>query len=536
MATNAQYLLTILPLLPPDLAGHINNLLNHPSAQTTLDTLLRFVCGGRFSIPNTPTSDQEQWYEKQQQVTKRLNELCSSNIPGVKRQRDSGPSDMDTDTQNTKRLRLEPGVTTGASGSGNASPNDHEVSIYTLHAISTTSPVRKKVDITICASSIRFTNSSTQAVEGTIPRSLIQRAFIVPTRGKSKPHWTVVLISSDTPHRGKTANASSQTNPQVIFGVDATTTGPLTVTNHKNTESPTHTHAKGSSTRPILQEFFDVLGVKLLEPTTDIFKSACPGQGAGSNGVPGVEAYRAAKVGSLWFTREGILWGESKPCEFWAVEDLLGKTDGVRVITATGRNCTLVLTRKSTAPEGVGEDDDGEDVGEETQFGPIDAKEQDGINQWVRQHRHLFGKQKGSSDIEVVPEKRAKATGSNSGPMTIKQIGDESDEDDEDFEVDTEEEDGGSASSSGEDSDNDSEGGGAAASGDVEGDEDDDAEGDSDEDDEMEDAPLKAENHPLLRPGAMPKMSRAAMDMAVKIVEGDLVGGSEEDEQDELED
>ena len=43
------------------------------------------------------------------------------------------------------------------------------------------------------------------------------------------------------------------------------------------------------------------------------------------------------------------------------------------------------------------------------------------------------------------------------------------------------------------------------------------------DEDEEELDPAK---HPLLRPGAMPRMSKAAMDAAVGMVLGDMMGGS----------
>ncbi|KAJ7099255.1 hypothetical protein B0H15DRAFT_541307 [Mycena belliarum] len=49
-----------------------------------------------------------------------------------------------------------------------------------------------------------------------------------------------------------------------------------------------------------------------------------------AQGVPGVEVYRAANA--------GILWGEREPCAYW-VEDLLGETDGLRLVSARVRWC-----------------------------------------------------------------------------------------------------------------------------------------------------------------------------------------------------
>jgi len=108
-------------------------------------------------------------------------------------------------------------------------------------------------------------------------------------------------------------------------------------------------------------------------------------------------------------------------------------------------------------------------------------------------------------------------------------IVDSDDEEDADFKLGDSEDDGeGSDSASNDGSDNDGSG------------EDDDVDGsdvDAEGEDEEEEEELKPENHPLLRPGAMPKMSRAAVDMVVGMMEQDLVGGPEEgDDEDELDD
>jgi len=67
--------------------------------------------------------------------------------------------------------------------------------------------------------------------------------------------------------------------------------------------------AKWTSTLPSLREFLSHLGIPVIEPTVDVFKSACPGIGsnAGVGGVPVVEAHCAAKSGNLWFLKDGIL-------------------------------------------------------------------------------------------------------------------------------------------------------------------------------------------------------------------------------------
>jgi hypothetical protein len=289
-----------------------------------------------------------------------------------------------------------------------------------------------------------------------------------------------------------------------------------------------------------------------ITPSVSTFKSACPGIGANaSEGIPGVEAYRGAKPGNLWFAEEGVLWGESKPCEFWAVGDLLSREEGVRVVGA-GKTCSVILTRRIQSSH---QDMHDEEEGEEVEFGMVDSREREGIYEWVRKHRNLFAA--GGAPSGLTNPSIAAATGSSkssnssgkdrkanhtsvSGPLTIRTLqGGDSDSEDGDFEDSSVEDLDGSEKMSGEegnessdeDSSNSGEGSGV-----------DDADADNVDEADMDtndDGPLDPAHHPLLRPGAMPRMSKTAMEMAVGIVE-DAFGGApnddEVDEEDELDD
>ena len=164
--------------------------------------------------------------------------------------------------------------------------------LFTLHSISATSPVRKKVDITIHESSIRFTHPSTHAVEATVTLSSLHRAFIVPTRGKSRAYWTVILLSSDI----------ASALPQIIFGMDAQTLTPASATTYGSAMQPaTQTFAKGSATLPLLRDFLSHLpaqALPVLEPSTAVFRSACVGACVGAGTRPRKPS-REAEHGSL---------------------------------------------------------------------------------------------------------------------------------------------------------------------------------------------------------------------------------------------
>ena len=511
MVPETHYLRSILPSLPTEIASKLRNLCSSPANESVFENLIRFLSGAEHS-PDASKDIYEQWSEKQATTRNVL-----SNLSHKKRPRDEDQMDDADSSQSNKRQRLplQPELTELDSGDP----------LITLHALSATSPIRKKVDITIHKNVIKFTNPTTHASEGSIPVASMTRAFIVPTRGKSKPHWTVIILSSDIPDRGKLVPGSSPDNQQLIFGTDATCASNFSVTTYPDAMSHNTKLAKGASTLPSLREFLSHLAIPVIEPTVDVFRSACPGIGsnAGVGGIPGIEAYRAAKAGNLWFSKDGILWGESKPCEFWPVADLISKAEGLRIV-GSGRTCSVILTRRSNAEDMGGDEED--DIGEETEFGMVDAKEREGINEWVRSHRHLFGDQKNKTISKEEPPKVQPT-----GPLTIRTLTEESDDDDDDFSASVSDLDGSerlSEESSSEDESNEDEAEIKHGSGEEDG------SGEDTEDLEDEDGELDSAKHPLLRPGAMPRMSRAALEMAVNIVEDAFVGKAGQDEEDEL--
>lgn len=481
------FLNSTLPCLPEEIRAQLDPLLASQPNVHLFENFIRFLSGAS-PAPSSSSALASAWSAKQRQLSEALR-------ASTKR-----PLEDADNAATSKRQRIS-----------------EETVRYRLHAVSVTSPVRKKVDITVTDESIVFTNPSTSVVEATVPRSSITRSFILPTRGKTKAHYTVVMLDADVarPAKGKTA---AQATSQIIFGMDAQAPANTKVTPVAGQSS---TLEKGAATHEYLRAFLDAAGTPVYEPSAQELKSACS-----ASAVPGIEAYRGAKPGTLWFFEQGLLWGESKPCEFWAVGDLLGASDGVRLLSATGRTCSVTLTRRGAEAE----DDEGEDLGEETQLGMIDGREQDGILQWVRKHRHLFGK---SAEDEAREGGALPKIPAPAGPVTIHQLAaDSDDEGDEDFEASSS--DDGSASGSDEE-DNEQQGGSdGAEGGEEEAASSDEEMGDSD--DAME---LDERHHPLMRPGAMPKMSRAAMDAVVGMVERDFAGVEDdggENEEDELED
>ena len=552
------YLDSLRSLLPDDVRKQLDQALL-PKTKTIVDALLRLVAGADAPASGVLPG----WEDLQPRASKIIDDLKrgENTRPSQKRSRDD-----DTESS-SKRAKTDGGVPSAAD----------DPRVFSLQGISVSTPIRKKVNIDVHGASIRLTNPSSQKEEfPPIPLSVLQRAFLLPTRGKSKPHWTVVLLSSDVPPSvpkgpGAAAAAKETTQPQLVFGIDATLTSVL----NTSTRDSDKTYAKGQPSLPALRAFFSHLPIPALEPSTRVFKSVAGSQEG--DGVAGVEAYRGAKEGTLWFLDGGVLW-DGKPCEFFAIEHLAPASrdnppvDGLRTLSATGRTCSVIIRRigggnekgaadagakgkgkakaNGSGSAGEGNDDDAEEeevAGVEIDFNMVDGREQEPIGRWVKARRHLFGH--ASDPASSSGEDGAAAPSADKGKGKARthdedpRAEDTDDEEDSDFAMDSSAEED---SSDEEESDSDaSEGGGGGDEGedDDEGDASDDATGDEMDVEGDEEKELDPKHHPLLRPGAMPRMSRAAVEAVVGMVEQDMAGGgraaaadSEEDEEDELDD
>ncbi|PFH45623.1 hypothetical protein AMATHDRAFT_51558 [Amanita thiersii Skay4041] len=258
---------------------------------------------------------------------------------------------------------------------------NREPPVFTLHGISVTSPVSKRVDITILKNCLCFLTPNTQTIESMFPLDVLRRAFLIPTRGKTKAHWTIVMMTSDTPDRAELSSTSAIANLQVIFEADASSTVSIaTTTYYTDLCSTFRTVSKGRITLPFLRKFLSHLeGIQMLEPSVDVFGSACVSSGTsvGLVDIPGVQTSREGTAGDLWFMKEGILWSGNKLYEFWAVENLVGESEGegARILNSDNSTGSLILTRKSS-----GELAEDEDTKTETKFDLIDPQEQESIN------------------------------------------------------------------------------------------------------------------------------------------------------------
>ncbi|KZT25092.1 hypothetical protein NEOLEDRAFT_1066134 [Neolentinus lepideus HHB14362 ss-1] len=526
MSGNFSYIHVLQSSLPK---GYIADLTEDTQSIETLkliDYVLRFTCGG--ACPDDASDKtRKEWDAKQEAVKKALQAL-SQDKPDGKRKREE---DVDV-TPEAKRTRV--------------SEDNEDAPLYTLHAISVSSPIRKKVDITIHDRSLRLVHPSTTV---SVSRSSVTHAFLVPTRGKAKPHWTVVVLTDDLSESAKVIASSTQKTKtpektQIVFGIEAAPSAAFMTSTYSTPDAPLkETYPKNTPALPVLRVFLERLGVVVHEPSTSVFKSTIPDMmNPGESGSPSLTAYLGAKPGTLYFFDSGLLWGETKPFMWWPLEELAPIEEdegslrgGVRVVWAGGRLCTIVLSRGMEDGEEDGKQE--LDEGEETHLGMVDAKEKEGVEEWVRKHKRWFGKGRvgrgaAAAATNGVDKGKGKAVAVNG--KEEEDVGDSSDdEEDEDFEDDSGS-DGGSPSESSSDEGGGEEGGGQEEEEDEEGEEDEDAEGEDEEESEMDPA-----RHPLLRPGAMPKMSKGVIDMVAGIVEQEFLGVGDDqadDEEDELDD
>ncbi|EIM84474.1 uncharacterized protein STEHIDRAFT_170160 [Stereum hirsutum FP-91666 SS1] len=621
MSSSASYLQALLSTssVPPEYQQTIESLISSPNSPETqaIEALLRLVSNGPCP-PSANLQTQSTWSSFQTRVTETLASLIpetSTGTNGTRRKRSPSPEGPSTPP---KKLKPSPSSSSALLATNpNLKPTTEaqDLPLFTLPALSLTSPLRKKLTITIHQASLRLTNPTTNALEyPPIPLSQLKRCFLLPTRGKAKLHWTVILMSGDVPDKAKggakgkandkekdTAKEKEVANVQVTFGIDAEPTTAFATTTYPTSESKsesenvpsTTTHPKGTPSRPSLLTFLSHLPeacslhtpVPPSIPSASLASSTNPktdpddSSAATSTGpiARGITAYRGAKESTIWFFKQGLLL-ESKPCEFWALHDLAppseeseagvaGYEEGVRMLSATGRTCSVFLKRRAERVgggdgkekaggadgkgNGAGEEEEEEEMmeGEETELGMVDGKEQEGIREWVRKYRSSFGRVPSSSSSSASKPHQATSSPSKSNAngkdskgkgkaqetdkMEVDGEGDgEADSDsDSNFEVDSSDDDGGSPSSgSDSDSEGDSDGGSNASDAETgdegEDGEDDEGGGSQEEEDEEEEEALDPKHHPLLRPGAMPKkMSKATMDAAVGMVLGDMMGG-----------
>jgi histone chaperone Rttp106-like protein len=501
---------------------------DHPHSKF-IDTALRLASGGPARPDHAPHI-RDAWPELQTSVQRALHALhpststsSSSQQPTTKRK--LSPSLPSTNNNNNKKPKYEDAGDDKDDGDGDDAPQ------LTLHAISATAPVRHKVDITVHVHTLRLAHSTTGAPTARCTRIALTRVFLLPTRARSSGalQWTALLLAGDKPPppapRGSGAAAKEAKKAvaharfELVCSVPDSS-NPSTiprVTVHSPTPTSSSSSVPASSSHNAFLTLLSstIAGTPLTLTTVE-------------RGAPlaGITAFRGVRETSLWFfdnganARAGIL-ADGRPAEFWALADLARGEAGVRVRTVTGKTCSVVLMRRggSSGSDGTDErngdgEEEEEEEGEETEFQMIDGKEREGILEWVRRHRGAFGIAKVLEGEKVNGNGKVMRTAETGTETETGKDGGEDSDSDSDFEVSGGESDGGSPSSSGSGSGSDT------------GEDEDEDEGDEDgsESGGESDDENNPKHHPLLRAGALPKMSRAAMDAAVGLVVGDLTG------------
>jgi hypothetical protein len=418
---------SLIASLPPDLKQHVQLIVSDPEPKLILDNLINFALSQ--PRPSTATDEPTAWDRAQLTWRTSLTKLNPGLNGALSAKRPLEGSEQATGS--SKKPKLE------TSGS----------SLYTIHGISCSAPVRKKLDVTITTDSISLVHATSHDIEAVRSLKDLNRAFLLPTPGKLKPHFTLILMNDGTSSTG--ANPADLSH--VIFGVDAALTSSLKTTAHGSSPSST-THPKNSSTLPILLEFashlpsdFSFHDASREKFRSNVFKDEC-----------GVTAYLGAKEGHLYFFKEGILWGEKKPCMWYAVNDIAL----ARAWSATGKVATLHLEQTVDRPESKAEEEaEEEELPPSIEFTTIDGRELDGIKKWVSSVQAGFGKSKNApSSATDIPEKKDKKT-THKGPIQTSEANDpgtsashasrpeEEDESDEEFNYDSDDSDGGEPSS-----------------------------------------------------------------------------------------
>ncbi|KAI9453594.1 hypothetical protein F5148DRAFT_459841 [Russula earlei] len=504
---------------------------------TFIDMALRLASNGPARSDDAPRL-RDAWSLFQASVQHALHSLhtsSSSSDPPTKRKRSPSPPSASTATNKNPKNKHGDG-----EAKGDVDTED-DVPHLTLHALSATAPVRHKVDVTLHARTLRLTHSATGAPSALCARTTLTRAFLLPTRARSSgvPQWTALLLAGDKPAPPAPRGAGAREAAKAAGAPAARFELACSVPDSSGTKVPRMTvHPPASASALPSPPFSSREALLALLSSTIADTPATLTTVERGTPLAGVTAFRGVRETSLWFldgASPGVL-ADGRPAEFWAAADLARDDAGIRVRSATGRTCSVVLMRRGSAGGNGGEDEEEEEEeGEETEFQMIDGKEREGILEWGRRHHHAFG-MANVHDKTQAAEGDGDGQGEGGGRIDMRRDSDS----DSDFEVESGESDGGSpSSSSGSDAGSTArhgprseEGSESGGDGDGDGDDNDDDDGSEhgsqhsevDDDDDDGAVALDPKHHPLLRTGVLPKMSRAAMDVAVGLVVGDLVG------------
>jgi len=130
----------VYAVVPAALKAGIDELLSkatrESAARHTLDQLVRFSLGRDAS--GEDTDSREEWNAQRQKAEKALSSLDGGSGKGKKRAREDDAAGVSEPEAKSKKAKLD-SINIGSGDS------DDDVPIFTLHTVSASSPVRKKV-------------------------------------------------------------------------------------------------------------------------------------------------------------------------------------------------------------------------------------------------------------------------------------------------------------------------------------------------------------------------------------------------------
>ncbi|KAJ3047571.1 hypothetical protein HK097_011422, partial [Rhizophlyctis rosea] len=214
--------------------------------------------------------------------------------------------------------------------------------LYTLQDISIQSPARKKLDINIHTVGVTLTGKG-GSTEFTITKTSLKHLLCLPTPNKTKPHYTICLLSDNGEH--------------LIFGFDDKGSNLRLL---DQTDKSSVVLDKSVSAKEKITAALGTLlkrGAAWEEPDKRLYAKC-------GKKYPFLSCYVKAKEGHLYFLTTGLFFGYKKPIIHIPHEDLC-KLD---IMGVTGRTFNFVLETNN---------------GESHEFAMIEAADQNVVSAFM---------------------------------------------------------------------------------------------------------------------------------------------------------
>src|SRR5258708_5048947 len=150
--SNSPFLAAVLSSAPTSLSNKLQDLISsNDDLKIVIDDVLRLCYGNSHSVKSNYTS--EEWAKSVETLRSRVSELGGTLLGQQLHKR---PLEDEQDRLDTKKAKTS--STSGPTPNISLDDASSDPPVFTLHSISMTSPVRKKVDITIHRSALRITS------------------------------------------------------------------------------------------------------------------------------------------------------------------------------------------------------------------------------------------------------------------------------------------------------------------------------------------------------------------------------------------